>query len=124
MKLKKFGGSSWKLVKQTYFEFENNNAIKLRDSLSYYTLFSLPPLLIILLSIFSFFFGRDPVTGRFFCQINRMVGDKVVVQIQETIKNIELSDSNTIAEIQSAIYFIWGLKAKPYKGIMKFITNR
>lgn len=70
-----------------------------------------------------------------------MVGNEAAIQIQETIKNIELSDNNTFAavfggimlligasgvfaEIQSSINFIWGLKAKPNKGIMKFIKNR
>jgi membrane protein len=93
------------------------------------------------LSIFSFFFGREAVTGRFFGQINGMVGNEAAIQIQETIKNIELSDSNTFAaifggtmlligasrvfaEIQSSINFIWGLKAKSNKEIMKFIKNR
>jgi membrane protein len=141
MKIKKFASSSWNLLKRTYFEFEKDNAIKLSASLAYYTIFSLPPLLIIMLSIISFFFGKDAATGRFFGQINKMVGNKAAIQIQETIKNIELSDSNTFAaifggvmlligasgvfaEIQSSINFIWGLKAKPNKGVMKFITNR
>ena len=141
MKSKKIISSSWSLLKQSFEEFNNDNAIKLSASLSYYTIFSLPPLLIIILSIFSFFFGRDAVTGRFFGQINGMVGNKAAIQIQETIKNIEISDSNTFAaifggimlligasgvfaEIQSSINQIWGLKAKPNKGIVKFIKNR
>ena len=141
MKHKEIALTSWSLLKRTYHEFDDDNAIKLSASLSYYTIFSLPPLLIIILSIFSFFFGREAVTGRFFGQINGMVGNEAAIQIQETIKNIELSDSNTFAaifggimlligasgvfaEIQSSINFIWGLKAKPNKGIMKFIKNR
>lgn len=141
MKHKEIALTSWSLLKRTYQEFDEDNAIKLSASLSYYTIFSLPPLLIIILSIFSFFFGREAVTGRFFGQINGMVGNEAAIQIQETIKNIELSDSNTFAavfggvmlligasgvfaEIQSSINFIWGLKAKPNKGIMKFIKNR
>ena len=141
MKHKEIALTTWTLLKCTYHEFDDDNAIKLSASLSYYTIFSLPPLLIIILSIFSFFFGREAVTGRFFGQINGMVGNQAAIQIQETIKNIELSDSNTFAaifggimlligasgvfaEIQSSINFIWGLKAKPNKGIMKFIKNR
>lgn len=141
MKHRELAKDGWSLLKQTYQEFENDNAIKLSASLSYYTIFSLPPLLIIIISIFSFFFGKEAVTGRFFGQINGMVGNEAALQIQETIKNIELSDSNTFAatfggimlligasgvfaEIQSSINFIWGLRAKPNKGIMKFITNR
>lgn len=141
MKHKEVAAISWKLLKKTYQEFDDDNAIKLSASLSYYTIFSLPPLLIIIMSIFSFFFGREAVTGRFFGQINGMVGNEAAIQIQETIKNIELSDSNTFAaafggillligasgvfaEIQSSINYIWGLKAKPDKGFIKFIKNR
>ncbi len=109
--------------------------------MSYYTIFSLPPLIIIILWICGFFFGEDAVKGEFFGQINGLVGNDAAIQIQETIKNIELSDSNVFAaivggvmllvgassvfaEIQSSINYIWGLKAKPNKGFMKFITNR
>ncbi len=131
----------WGLLKTTFIEFDDDNAIKLSASLSYYTIFSLPPLLIIILWICGFFFGKDAVNGQFFDQINGMVGNAAAIQIQETIKNIELSDNNmfaaivggvmlligassVFAEIQSSINYIWGLKAKPNKGVMKFIKNR
>jgi membrane protein len=141
MKHKEVALISWNLLKKTYQEFDDDNAIKLSASLSYYTIFSLPPLLIIIMSIFSIFFGREAVTGKFFGQINEMVGNEAAFQIQETIKNIEMSDSNAFAavfggillligasgvfaEIQSSINYIWGLKAKPDKGLVKFIKNR
>src|SRR5690606_33980039 len=114
---------------------------KLSASLAYYTIFALPPLVIIVLFICGIFFGQDAVNGQFFGQINQFVGNEAAVQIQNTIKNIELAESNTFAaifgtimlvigasgvfaEIQSSINFIWGLKAKPTKGIAKFIKNR
>lgn len=132
---------SWKLLKKTFQEFDDDNALKLSASLSYYTIFSLPPLLIIIISIFSIFFGREAVNGQFFGQINGMVGNEAALQIQETIKNIELTEnsafaaifggimlligaSGVFAEIQSSINYIWGLKAKPDKGIVKFLKNR
>jgi membrane protein len=141
MKRKEIALISWNLLKKTYQEFDDDNAIKLSASLSYYTIFSLPPLLIIIMSIFSVFFGREAVTGRFFGQINGMVGNEAAIQIQETIKNIELSNNNAFAavfggvllligasgvfaEIQSSINAIWGLKAKPDKGLVKFLKNR
>ena len=58
MKHREIALTSWSLLKRTYQEFDDDNAIKLSASLSYYTIFSLPPLLIIILSIFSFFFGN------------------------------------------------------------------
>lgn len=136
-----FAKKSWLLIKDTYKEFDEDNAIKLSASLAYYTIFSLPPLIIIILSICGMFFGTEAVTGQFFLQINGLVGNAAALQIQETIKNIELSNSSTaaaivggvtliigasgvFAEIQSSINFIWGLKAKPNKSIKMFIKNR
>jgi hypothetical protein len=71
----RFFKKTWQLLKETYKEFSEDNAIKLSASLSYYTIFSLPPLIIIILSICGVFFGREAVTGRFFGQINGLVGN-------------------------------------------------
>lgn len=141
MRKKQLFKNFWGLLKETFNAFIEDNAIKLSASLSYYTIFSLPPLCIIILSIAGFFFGKEAVNGQFFGQINGMVGNDAAIQIQDTIKNIELSDSNmfatifggimlligasgVFAEIQSSINFIWGLKAKPNKGLVMFVKNR
>jgi membrane protein len=109
--------------------------------MSYYTIFSLPPLLIIIISLSGFFFGAEAVKGELFGQINGLVGNSAAIQIQEIIKNVKLSHSTVLAttfgiiillvgasgvfvEIQDSINFIWGLKAKPKRGLVKFIKNR
>lgn len=141
MKTKGIFSKGWYLLKTTFNEFMEDNAIKLSASLSYYTIFALPPLMIIIITLCGFFFGKDAVTGQLYGQINGLVGSDAAVQIQNAIKNVELSDSNVFAtvfgaimlligasgvfaEIQSSINFIWGLRAKPDKGIKKFIQNR
>jgi membrane protein len=129
------------LFKETFAEFIDDHAIKLSAALSYYTIFSLPPLLIIIISASGFFFGDEAVRGELFGQINGLVGNTAALQIQETIKNVKLSNSNTFitsigiiilfigasgvfAEIQDSINYIWGIKAKPKRGFIKFIKNR
>lgn len=141
MKTKGLLSRTWYLLKTTFNEFNDDNAIKLSASLSYYTIFALPPLMIIIITICGFFFGKDAVTGQLYGQINGLVGNEAAIQIQNAIKNVELSNSNifatifggvmlligasgVFAEIQSSINFIWGLRAKPNKGIKKFIQNR
>lgn len=135
--IKKIGN----LLKETFHEFVDDNAIKLSASLSYYTIFSLPPLLIIIISLCGFFFGAEAVKGELFGQINGLVGNDAALQIQETIKNVKLSSGNTFAtiiglivlligasgvfaEIQDSINYIWGIKAKPKRGLVKFFKNR
>lgn len=129
------------LLKETFSEFLNDHGMKLSASLSYYTIFSLPPLLIIIISISGFFYGTEAVRGEIFWQIRGLVGNDAALQIQETIKNVKLSGSNTFvtiisliilfigasgvfSEIQDSINYIWGLKAKPKRELIKFIKNR
>jgi membrane protein len=131
----------WFLLKNTFNDFIDDNAIKLSAALSYYTIFSLPPLLLIIISISGIFFGADAVRGEIFGQINLLVGNEAALQIQNTIKNVTLSNSNVFAttigvillligasgvfaEIQDSINYIWGIKAKPNRGIVKYIYNR
>jgi len=141
MKAKNIFSKTWFLLKNTFLEFNDDNAIKLSAALSYYTIFALPPLLIIIITICGFFFGEEAVTGQLYGQINGLVGNGAATQIQEAIKNVQLSGNNVFAtvfgvvmlligasgvfaEIQSSINFIWGLRAKPDKGVRKFIQNR
>lgn len=129
------------LLKETFNGFTDDDGMKLSAALSYYTIFSLPPLLIIIISLSGFFFGAEAVRGELFGQINGLVGNSAALQIQEIIKNVKLSHSSVFAttfgiivlligasgvfaEIQDSINFIWGLKAKPKRGLIKFIKNR
>lgn len=130
-----------KLFGETANGFIDDNALKLSAALSYYTIFSLPPLLIIIISLSGVFFGADAVSGQIFEQIKTVVGTSAALQIQETIKNVKLSSSNVFVtslgvviliigasgvfvEIQDSLNYIWGLKAKPKRGLIKFLYNR
>lgn len=129
------------LFKETFNGFIDDGALRLSASLSYYTIFSLPPLLIIIITLSGIFFGADAVSGEIFGQINGLVGNSAALEIQETLKNIKLSSNNNFAatvsvilliigasgvfvEIQDSINFIWGIKAKPKRGLIKFVYNR
>jgi len=129
------------LLKETFNGFINDNGIKLSAALSYYTVFSLPPLMIIIMSLSGIFFGPDAVKGEIFGQINGLVGSDAAMQIQETLRKVELSNSSSFAqtfgiiilligasgvfaEIQDSINYIWGIKAKPKRGVIKYLYNR
>jgi membrane protein len=129
------------LLKQTLQEFMGDKVFKLSAALSFYTIFSLPPLLIITISICGFFFGAQAVRGEIFWQIKDLVGNEAALHIQDAIKNVKLSGSNTIvtilgivvliigasgvfSEIQDSLNFIWGIEARPKRGLMRFLQNR
>ncbi len=131
----------WSILKDTFNCFLSDNAMRLSASLSYYTLFSLAPMLLIIISLGGIFFGREAVQGQVYEQINGLIGSDAAKQIQEILKNAQRSGQSTwaavvgvitlvigatgtFAEIQDAINVIWGLKPKPKNGIVKYLITR
>lgn len=131
----------WNLVKDTTSEFSNDNGIKLSAALAYYTIFSIPPLLVIIIRTTGIVFGEEAIQGQIYSQIQGFVGKDAAAQIQQTI-TATVFDRNTFwatsvsiiallfgatgvfAEIQDSINIIWGLKAKPQRGFFKLVINR
>lgn len=128
-------------LKQVYSEFIEDNILKYSASLAYYTVFSIAPLLIIIISIFGALFGKDAIQGDIYKQIKGLVGSDAAVQIQDTIKNIHLTGNNIFAtiigilvlligatgifgEVQDSLNKIWGLRVKTRKTWWKLIINR
>jgi len=133
--------SSIKVLKDTFNGFMMDKGLKLSASLSYYTIFSLAPLLLLIISLAGFFFGREASEGRIFTEINGIIGNEAAKQVQQIISNLELSGNSTISiiigivtliigattvfgEIQDSINMIWKVKAKPKKGWVKMLKDR
>jgi membrane protein len=131
----------WLVLRQSVTEFLGDHGMKLSAALSYYTIFSLGPMLIVVISLAGIFFGRDAVEGKIYYQINGFVGNEAALQIQEIIQNIQQSQSGTtgafigiillligatsvFSEIQDSINYIWSIRAKPKRGFVKLVLNR
>lgn len=133
----------FKLIADAGNAFLDDEGFKLSASLSYYMIFALGPVLIIIISLAGMFFGdgRAGVQGEVYEQLNVVVGSETALQIQDIINNIQRKHS-TIAgaiigfivlivaatgvftEIQGSINFIWSVRAKPKKSWLKFLLNR
>ena len=118
-----------------------DQCLKLSAALSYYTIFSLAPMLLVMISVLSIFFGREAIQGQVFSQIHDLVGNDAARQLQEILKNASLSDKSGVAaavgigtlligatgvfaEIQSSINYIWSIEARPAKGWLKYLKTR
>lgn len=129
------------LLKNTATAFVDDNAFKLSASLSYYTIFALGPLLIIVISLSAIFYGKDVVEGKLTEQLSGLLGNDAAVQIQNILINAQHTHATTLGaiigfvilfigatgvftEIQGSINFIWSVRAKPKKGWLKYLLNR
>jgi len=129
------------LLKNTTTAFSNDNAFKLSASLSYYTIFALGPLLIIVISLSAIFYGKEVVEGRLQEQLSHLLGSDAALQIQNILRNAQQTHATTLGaiigfvvlfigatgvftEIQGSINFIWSVRAKPKKSWLKYLLNR
>lgn len=137
--------NTWEVLKKSFIEFIDNRVFKLSAALAFYTIFSLPAMLIIVIAVSDIFYGREAIEGTLYHQISSFVGIDAALEIQRTIKAAALSANSRFAtivgiitlligatsmftEIQDSINLIWKLKAKPMKkkvgGLLRLLLNR
>lgn len=133
--------NAFKILKNTFKGFAADKGLKLSASLSYYTLFSLAPLLLLVISLAGIIFGQEASEGRIFEEINGLIGNEAAAQVQQIIRNLQLSGKSTVSaivgtitlvigattvfgEIQDSINMIWRVKAKPRRGWLKLLKDR
>jgi membrane protein len=139
--MKKKIKSVYTYLKQVFTEFAEDDILKYSASLAYYTVFSIAPVLIVIISICGKLFGKDAIQGQIYRHIKGLVGNDAAVQIQETIKNIHLTGQSIFAtiisvivlligatgifgEVQDSLNKIWGLRVKTKKTWWKLILDR
>jgi membrane protein len=105
----------------------SDNALRLSASLSYYTLFSLAPMLIIVIAVAGMIFGQEAVEGRLMEEIQGLVGVESALAIQSMIQHARQPSANATAtvisliamvvlstgvfvELQDALNLIWRIK--------------
>ncbi len=129
------------VLKKTFTGFFDKKILKMSASLAYTTVFSIGPLLLVILYLCDIFWGREAVEGSIYNQLKNLVGQESALQIQEIIKNLTISNSTSLAgivgiimliigatsvfaEIQDSINTIWDIKPKKKSGFWLFIKSR
>ncbi|HET6556914.1 MAG TPA: YihY/virulence factor BrkB family protein, partial [Prolixibacteraceae bacterium] len=130
----------WQILKDAGTGFLQHRVLKHSASLSFYTIFAIGPMLLVMIYISSLFWGRQAIEGTVHDQISGLIGHEAAIQIQELIKNASVSHNNYMAvvgvlalmfaattvftQIQDTINTIWNLKVKSGKAWQMMIKNR
>lgn len=98
------------LLKQTYQEFSNDNCSRIAAAIAYYAIFSLPPLLVLIILLAGFVLEPQTIQGAIQDQIQSFVGPQAAQQIQSIIQeaNSAARKGGTLATIISVIVLIIG----------------
>lgn len=98
----------WSLLKKAYFSWNRNEPYARSATIAYYALFSLPSLLIIVVSIAGYFFGREAVQGKVTDEISSLIGEGSAKAIESMLTNVALSERSTIAVIFGVAMLLFG----------------
>lgn len=121
------------LIVQTSKKWMDENPFDLSAIVAYYSIFSLPALLIIITTIVGTFLGKEAVEGEIVHQIGSLIGTESASQVQSMIVNAQKTGSSVIATIigiatllfgstsvflslQESLNAIWNVKPDPAKG--------
>jgi membrane protein len=135
------GKEALDLTKETFRQWSEDKVSRLAAAVAYYALFSLAPLLVILVVIIGFVYGPDAAEGRLVDQIGGAVGDEAAQTIETAIANAYEEGQGTLAtilslailaftatgvvvQLQDSLDTVWGVHERPDRGIMSTIMSR
>ena len=138
-----FFSKAFSLLRQTFQEWLQDKVPQLGAALAYYTVFSLAPLILILLAIVGVVFRDDPAGAwdKLTQQMSYFLDPSAVQVVQEIAQKASQPGKSTLAtligialalfgasgvfgQLQDALNTIWGVKAKPARGIWGFLRAR
>jgi membrane protein len=141
MKTTAMGKRAVKLLKSTFADWMEDNALRLSAALAYYSIFSIAPLLIIAISVAGLVLGPDAVSGHLKVQLEGYLGAKAAETVQSMVQSASkpseswlgtivgfatllLGASGVFGQLKDALNTIWEVKAAPGSGIWRLVRDR
>ncbi|WP_151087342.1 YihY/virulence factor BrkB family protein [Hymenobacter baengnokdamensis] len=139
--MKKVATRVWHLLRQTAAGALRDNVPRLSASLAYYTLFSLGPMLLVVVFVCGYFGGSQRVESGLFVQIQKVIGPAAALQLRKIMQyaaldghhplgasiglvTLLLAATSVFTEIQDSLNSIWHLKLRPDAGWLQIVRTR
>jgi membrane protein len=134
--------SLWQFAKTVVTQWLEDQPFQLASSLSYYTLFSLAPLLIIAIAVAGLVFGREAAQNQVVETLRGLIGQDSAKAVQDMIQNASnkpktgvistilgfvallFGAGGVVGQLQTSINMIWGVAAKSGQGVWGIIRTR
>lgn len=129
------------LLAETYREWKDDHALQWGAALAYYSIFSIAPLLLVVVSVAGLVFGREAVEGRLVAEIAGVVGPQAAAAIEAMVANAArsgsgvwgtivgvglmlLGASGAFAHLQKSLNHLWNVEPKPDAGWRLMVRQR
>lgn len=131
----------WILFRDTFSRWLEREPFRSSAVIAFYTIFSLPGLLVIIINLAGYFYGEEAITRRISSEIEGMIGGTTAKDIEGIIANASVNQDFTFAslvgiatlifgatgvfyQLQQTLNLIWEVKPQPKRKILKMIMDR
>jgi len=129
------------IFRDTFNQWLDREPFRSTAVIAFYTIFSLPGLLVIIISLAGYFYGEEAVTRRISSEIEGMIGGNTAKDIEAIIANASIHQDFTFAslvglgtlifgatgvfyQLQQTLNLIWEVKPEPDRKILKMVMDR
>ncbi|HSH65942.1 MAG TPA: YihY/virulence factor BrkB family protein [Bacteroidia bacterium] len=139
--LKEKAFSQWSIIKKTALAWNAADPFREAAIISYYAIFSIPALLVIIIAAAGLVFGKEAVSGHISAQISAAIGVEAAKQVEQIVARASETKSSVLASIigvitlitgatgvfaqlQKSLNLIWEVEAQPKKAWLKTLKDR
>ncbi|HWN42393.1 MAG TPA: YihY/virulence factor BrkB family protein [Thermoanaerobaculia bacterium] len=131
------------ILKESFQEWKEDDALSLGAALAYYTIFSIAPLLLIVIAVAGLVWDREAAAGTIYRELDGFIGGQGALMIQTMVSNAAkqgdksgilmtvvaavtalVGATGVFAQLQSALNKIWNVEPRPDRGILGFVMTR
>ncbi len=140
-RLKKFGSTAFRYMKLTFKAFGNDNTFELGAALAYYTIFSIVPLLVVVIAVTGMIYGPDAAEGRLFGELSDLVGAQTAEALQGMLGDAYISGNTIMATViglvtlfigcttvfnslKNSMNKLWSIQPRPKNSILAMLKSR
>ncbi|WP_026302696.1 YihY/virulence factor BrkB family protein [Psychroflexus tropicus] len=130
-----------KVLVDTIKDFTSNESMNFAAGTAFYTIFSLPAFLIIILNLGASLYNKSEIREELFTQITNLSGEETRKTLESILENFAINSDNTLSatiaigvlifsattvfvSLQKGINHIWHIKPKPNRGWLKLAIDR
>ena len=131
----------WALLGETFVDWYDDRAPRLGAALAFYTVFALAPGLILIIALAALLLGKEAAQAQIISQVQDLAGDAGAQVVRAAIESARSAGGSLLAtglgtvtllfglwgvfgELQDALNTIWGVTARPGRGVIGIVTQR
>jgi membrane protein len=137
----KIAKPSWDFISEVFDAWNDDNCFRLSAALSYYTLFSIAPLVVVVIATAGYFFGEQAISGAIFNKVYTIIGPQAASGLQTLVRNAYVSKPTSLSgfvsvgvllfsatvvltALQSSLNTILNVRIRADKGMIYFAISR